>query len=147
MERIRIEWVNMWVIIGEHFNQVCTRLPNSDPTNPMSLGLLPQQHSRLQFCPRRSATAGYALLGEGRAAELQVPERLPQAIRARYDPQCQSRGPGHGPTMPPTDDPSSCSQFTIRLEDYVWCICSCVQVSERLVLPQPSLQLSIEPCL
>jgi len=51
MERIRIEWANMWVIIGEHFNQVCIRLYNSCLTNPMSLGLLPQQYSRQQFCP------------------------------------------------------------------------------------------------
>jgi brefeldin A-inhibited guanine nucleotide-exchange protein len=23
MNRIRLEWVNMWAILGEHFNQVC----------------------------------------------------------------------------------------------------------------------------
>ena len=45
MERIRIEWANMWVIIGEHFNQVSTRMRNSDPPNPTVSGLLPQQYS------------------------------------------------------------------------------------------------------
>jgi Sec7-like guanine-nucleotide exchange factor len=70
MERIRIEWVNMWVIIGEHFNQVCTRFWNSGPINPMPLGLLPQQYPRQQFCPRCPTTTSYAVLGEGRAAKL-----------------------------------------------------------------------------
>jgi hypothetical protein len=60
MNRIRLEWVNVWAILGEHFNQVISFSVLQIYTQ-LRTGLLPQQCSCQQLCIGLSEAARHAL--------------------------------------------------------------------------------------
>ena len=80
MNRIRLEWSNLWDILGEHFNQVRTSLLTVPICYSGFAGLLPQQSPRRFLRSGRIATACYEVFGEGRIATLQVPEGFLAAV-------------------------------------------------------------------
>ena len=76
MSRIRLEWSNLWAILGEHFNQVIESPRKTSFIDPGS-GLLSQQSPRRVFCLRCTPATGNALPRERGITALQVPERFP----------------------------------------------------------------------
>lgn len=98
MNRIRLEWSNLWDILGEHFNQVLqiAWLFVISKYLKSSLGLLPQQPSRWVLRTGFPSTTCYAVLGEGRAGALQVPEGLLEAVRIHDESQPESGYPRTG---------------------------------------------------
>ena len=68
MSRIRLEWSNLWDILGEHFNQVRPSLVlRALILIYGAAGMLPQQPARRLFRVGLPASARHAILGEGRA--------------------------------------------------------------------------------
>jgi hypothetical protein len=80
MNRIRLEWSNLWDILGEHFNQVSASVRSCSNLHKYPLGVLPQQPSRRLLCTRFSASASDAVLGERRTSSFQVSEGFLEAF-------------------------------------------------------------------
>jgi Sec7-like guanine-nucleotide exchange factor len=80
MNRIRLEWSNLWDILGEHFNQVRSSSRLWQAVAQCFAGLLSQQSSRRIFRPRLVTTVVYALSRKRGVAAFQVPKRLPQTL-------------------------------------------------------------------
>lgn len=83
MNRIRLEWSQMWAILGDHFNQVrqLTRIAM------ICLHLIGLPSGLLSYeckcqLPRAglAKAAGYAILGEAGITKLQFPERFLEAL-------------------------------------------------------------------
>jgi hypothetical protein len=82
MNRIRLEWSNLWEILGEHFNQVSGHYRSTaigSLTMCLSGVLLHQPKGRVLRI-RRPAPTGYAIPRERGVAPLPVSEGLPQAV-------------------------------------------------------------------
>jgi hypothetical protein len=144
MNRIRLEWVNVWAILGEHFNQVTSFSVFQIYTQPRT-GLLPQQCSCQQLCVRLSEAARHALPRKGGTPQFQISKGFLKAIPAYYDAQYKPRIEGYGlfvtsdihgflnynlgTTMSSTNDSSTGSQSKIWMENDVRCLFGCLQGS------------------
>jgi hypothetical protein len=80
MNRIRLEWVNVWAILGEHFNQVMSFLVPHSNYPQLHTGLLSQQCPCQQLRIGLVETACHALPGEGGTPQFQVSKRFLKAV-------------------------------------------------------------------
>jgi len=92
MGRIRLEWSNIWLILGEHFNQVCHRLLLVLTT----IGLLSQQPECQLLRSGRFAAIGHELSGKGGTSAFPFPKGFPAAVRIHDIKQHKFRCAGNG---------------------------------------------------
>lgn len=149
MNRIRLEWSNMWAILGEHFNQVRTVLFSTTLPADVAAGLHAYKPSCRVLCLGCFTTASHALSREGRAAAFQVPEGLLETLRVHHDPQYKSGRSRHGmdvfryrsgaltpqtgTAMPASNGSGASAQHALGLENDVRCLLCRIKSCHRSV--------------
>lgn len=152
MNRIRLEWSNMWDILGEHFNQV-----RSEVRVEVAARLM----IRLQVCCHKNPHVGFFALDALRQLAMRFLEKEELAhfkfqkdfLRPFEYTMIHNSNPdvrdmvrtlvldnnadahtNTGSAMSATNDPSPCPQSTLWLEDDVRGLLCCLQSCNRFVL-------------